>query len=99
LHHNGYNIICSEKRVVRGHRVCKNTKGGHEPKNVEKHCILEEKARPSTKYILLKVAPEPNKFPTPALSDQQYLVWDDATSQSTKRKNMPEILGAYPFPP
>jgi len=42
LYHNGYNIMCIEKLVGRGHWVCKNTKGGHEPKKIEKHCIRRE---------------------------------------------------------
>ena len=40
--HNSYNIICIEKRVRRGHRVCKDNKRRHEPKKVEKHCIRIE---------------------------------------------------------
>ena len=59
LYHNGYNIICIEKRVVRGHKVCKNTKGVTNRKRL-RNTTLEENARPSTKYSLLKVAPEPN---------------------------------------
>jgi len=39
--------------------MCKNTKQGHEPKKVEKHCMRIE-LRPSAKYGLLKVAPELN---------------------------------------
>ena len=32
-------ITCVEQVEERGHRLCENNKGGHEPKNIEKRCF------------------------------------------------------------
>ena len=47
-----------KKKQEGGRRLSENTKGGYEPKTVEKHSI--RRLRPSAKRGLLKVAPEPN---------------------------------------
>jgi len=49
-------IIRTEKRVGRGHRVCKNNKS-HKPKNVEKHCIRNRRYGPPLKAAFAKWPP------------------------------------------